>query len=66
MFLITAGVLFLCGTLYLLFADSSLQPWNDGYSQSVECGKHDNDFEAEESPTIENNTLMDKSIGKNN
>uniref|UniRef100_A0A1I8N4L7 Major facilitator superfamily (MFS) profile domain-containing protein n=1 Tax=Musca domestica TaxID=7370 RepID=A0A1I8N4L7_MUSDO len=65
-FLITAGVLFLCGTLYLLFADSSLQPWNDGYSQSVECGKHDNDFEAEESSTIENNTLMDKSIGKNN
>ncbi|XP_061401810.1 sialin-like, partial [Musca vetustissima] len=34
-FLITAGVLIACGTLYLLFADSSLQPWNAGYSSSA-------------------------------
>lgn len=28
MFLITAGMLIVCGILYILFADSSLQPWN--------------------------------------
>ncbi|XP_073836501.1 sialin-like [Musca autumnalis] len=39
-FLITAAVLLVCGILYVFLADSSLQPWNGGYSQSIEyCNK---------------------------
>lgn len=29
MFLISSGMLLVCGTLYVLFAESNLQPWND-------------------------------------
>ncbi|XP_021707463.1 sialin [Aedes aegypti] len=35
-FLITAGMLIVCGILYTLFADATLQPWNTGANEDAQ------------------------------